>query len=333
MGWVPALAALAGSVVLVRRRDRAALLLVPTAIAFLLIDGTQSRFFGRWLLPIFPICFVLAGYAGVVGARALARGRERLVPAATAVVALALCAQGLIYVIHSDRVLSRDDTRGLARHWMVQHVPAGSAVVVDPLVPDRWLHEPPGRRRVATVGGDRWRPFNFNEIPASPGTVVAPLLADAATRALGARPARRTQAAIDAAVVRLTVSLLPYEIPKSVLPGPRPKNIAVQGGEDYPRNLVPALLDVFRAEGACYVVTGSTVYDRAFVNKRRVPDAIAYYRALRREGRLVFHASPYNAGARPVKFDFDYSFDYYPLAYHRPGPDMFVYRLSGGRCG
>jgi hypothetical protein len=34
-----------------------------------------------------------------------------------------------------------------------------------------------------------------------------------------------------------------------------------------------------------------------------------------------------------VAFDFDWSFDYYPLAYHRPGPEMVVYRLHGGRCG
>jgi hypothetical protein len=33
-----------------------------------------------------------------------------------------------------------------------------------------------------------------------------------------------------------------------------------------------------------------------------------------------------------VGFNFDWSFDYYPLAYYRPGPVMSVYRLRGGRC-
>ena len=33
-----------------------------------------------------------------------------------------------------------------------------------------------------------------------------------------------------------------------------------------------------------------------------------------------------------MPFGFDWSFDYYPLAYHRPGPEMIVYRLHGGRC-
>ena len=64
-----------------------------------------------------------------------------------------------------------------------------------------------------------------------------------------------------------------------------------------------------------------------------MPQAIAYYRALERDGEVVFRASPYSPGAKPVEFDFDWSFDYYPLAYHRPGPVMTVYRLHGGRCG
>ena len=37
-------------------------------------------------------------------------------------------------------------------------------------------------------------------------------------------------------------------------------------------------------------------------------------------GELAFRASPYGAGAGSVAFNFDWSFDYYPLAYQRPGP-------------
>jgi hypothetical protein len=64
-----------------------------------------------------------------------------------------------------------------------------------------------------------------------------------------------------------------------------------------------------------------------------VPLAIAYYRALARAGEVVYRASPYARGARPVAFGFDWSFNEYPLAYYRPGPEMTVYRLHGGRCG
>ena len=33
-----------------------------------------------------------------------------------------------------------------------------------------------------------------------------------------------------------------------------------------------------------------------------------------------------------MKFNFDWTFDYYPLAYNRPGPVMTIYRLTGGQC-
>ncbi len=63
-----------------------------------------------------------------------------------------------------------------------------------------------------------------------------------------------------------------------------------------------------------------------------MPLAIAYYRALAAQGQVVRRFSPYASGKGPVAFNFDWSFDYYPLAYARPGPLMTVYRLHGGRC-
>jgi hypothetical protein len=80
-------------------------------------------------------------------------------------------------------------------------------------------------------------------------------------------------------------------------------------------------------------VSGSTQSGRAFADPKAVPNAIAYYHVLRRQEEVVFRASPYGRGQRGVAFDFDWSFDYYPLAYHRPGPEMTIYRLHGGRCG
>jgi len=63
-----------------------------------------------------------------------------------------------------------------------------------------------------------------------------------------------------------------------------------------------------------------------------VPNAIRYYRELGRRGELVHKVDPYRAGHGPVDFSFDWSFDYYPLAYERPGPTIVVYRLRGGKC-
>ncbi len=105
------------------------------------------------------------------------------------------------------------------------------------------------------------------------------------------------------------------------------------GIEDYERTLSPALIGYYTAHGYCWVLTGSTESGRAFADPGAVPGAVAYYRALEREGRLVFTSSPYAAGGAPSPFGFDWSFDYYPLSYARPGPQVSIYRLHGGRCG
>ncbi|MGH2865416.1 MAG: glycosyltransferase family 39 protein [Solirubrobacteraceae bacterium] len=112
-----------------------------------------------------------------------------------------------------------------------------------------------------------------------------------------------------------------------------PAYIHEVGLENYETTLYPALIDFYRREGYCWVITGSTESGRAFADPTAVGHAIAYYRELSREGRLVFRSSPYSRGERPLAFNFDWSFDYYPLAYERPGPVMKIYRLRGGRCG
>ena len=114
----------------------------------------------------------------------------------------------------------------------------------------------------------------------------------------------------------------------SVIPGPgRIVNI-----EDYERTLYPGLIDRYLERGYCWVVVGSTQRGRAEAQPHVVPRAIEYYRALEQRSTLAFEASPYAKGKGPVKFNFDWTFDFYPLAYARPGPVMQVYRLGGGRC-
>ena len=76
LGWVPALAALGGALSVWRRERGLGWLLVPAPLLFLLFMGTQTRYFGRWLLPIFPILCLLAA-CFVVQALALAAGAWR----------------------------------------------------------------------------------------------------------------------------------------------------------------------------------------------------------------------------------------------------------------
>jgi len=163
-GWVPLAAALAGAARAFALDLRRALFLVPWPVVFLLYMGAQERFFGRWLLPALPALALLAGLAVVAVVDAL-RERPRLRRAAGAGLVAALLAQGLVYSVHSNRVLSRDDTRNEARAWMVANVPARSKVVVEPIVPDAWfadsdVHDAAtARARGLTRSGRRWIKF------------------------------------------------------------------------------------------------------------------------------------------------------------------------------
>jgi dolichyl-phosphate-mannose-protein mannosyltransferase len=289
LGWIPLAAAALGALVAFKGDRWRGLMLVPWPILFVLYMGLQDRYFGRWLLPAFPALALLAGVGAVWLADRLRTPRARA--GALAALTAALVAQGLVFAVHVDRVLSRDDTRNAVRDWMVANVPAGSKIVVEPIVSDAWFTDVGGRdtldaavREGATRSGRRW-----NKFPTS------------RTRFDRARPER---------------------------PG-RPRFVTV---ENYERTLRPALVGSYEQGGFCWVVIGSTQYGRALVDRAAVPNAIAYYRELGRRGQLVYRATPYQSGEGPVKFNFDWSFDYYPHAYARPGPTVLVYRLHGGRC-
>ncbi len=285
MGMMPALAALAGALLLIARRRLAlCLVLLPATIGFIVFMGEQQRFFGRWLMPVFPIAAILGGYAGVELIRWLRRRRGVPLAPAGALIAALLLAQSVSTDIHNDRALSRPDTRNLARAWMVKHIPAGSKVVIEPDVPTSWASDI-GTSLPATRSGARWNQF----------------------------PTWLTD--VDAA--------------GQPLPAGERRYVLV---DQYERTLRPELLDEYVKRGYCWVVVGSLQAGRAFAQPAEVPRAIAYYAALAQRARLVYHVSPFAAGADPVPFSFDWSIDYYPRQYARPGPEMSVYRLSGGLC-
>jgi len=157
LGWVPLALALGGAALLARRDRRAFAVLVPVAVLFFLYMGSQGRFFGRYMLPVFPVLCLLAGAGGVALARAIAARRPRLaVPAAAAVAVLAL-APGLVASVHSDLVLSRKDTRTQAREWMLANVPAGTRIVVEPSVPLGWFVRGAHPDGEGEPIWDRWR--------------------------------------------------------------------------------------------------------------------------------------------------------------------------------
>ncbi|CAA9470146.1 MAG: hypothetical protein AVDCRST_MAG38-1234 [uncultured Solirubrobacteraceae bacterium] len=111
-----------------------------------------------------------------------------------------------------------------------------------------------------------------------------------------------------------------------------PPRTLVAGGtpQRFILSLVPSRIDAYRRSGYCTVVVISTVAGRAM--RDRIEPAAAYYRRLRRESRIVFHASPYKPGTDKPDFHLDWSTHLFlPAAYVRPGPEVTVHRLAGCR--
>ena len=63
LGWVPLLFAVGGAVRLWFDERRLVWVLVPAVVLFVLFMGSQERYFGRWLMPVFPLVCILAAYA------------------------------------------------------------------------------------------------------------------------------------------------------------------------------------------------------------------------------------------------------------------------------
>jgi 4-amino-4-deoxy-L-arabinose transferase-like glycosyltransferase len=157
LGLGPVVAALGGVAALAwQRRGWLLALFVPAQVAFIIFMGLQVRYFGRWLMPIFPTVSLLAGWAGVEAIDWLGRLR-RPVPglAAGALVALALLTQSVVSVIHNDRVLSRPETTNLARTWMLAHISAGQNVYIEPIIPGNWTDDV-GQSNPFEPNGAQW---------------------------------------------------------------------------------------------------------------------------------------------------------------------------------
>ncbi|HKH18413.1 MAG TPA: glycosyltransferase family 39 protein [Solirubrobacteraceae bacterium] len=259
-GWIPLGLSAIGTLFALRRDWRTTLLLLSFVVVFWLFMGQQTRFYGRWLLPVYPFLALLAGY-GVVRLARLAPRRWRT--AAAIAIAAAALVQPVASVVHVNRVLGRTDTRELARDWLDANLPRGQRPVIE---------------SIASTGFGRVREH---------------------------RKARLLW-------------------PRFRMPPGRSEDAALK--------LRPRLIDQYANQGFCVVVVGSIQRDRAFKDPNLAPAAIRYYERLGSEARLVASFSPTKPGRPLPEFNFDWSYDYYPRDYERPGPQVDIYRLQNGLC-
>jgi 4-amino-4-deoxy-L-arabinose transferase-like glycosyltransferase len=300
LGWAALAAALIGVVVELRRDLVRGLILLALPVALFVYLATQSRYFGRWLLPAYP-ALALLGAVGVVAladlvTRALADARRRaLAPAAAAAVVAAITVivlvQPLAADVRSAQVLGREDTLSEARTWLDERYPPELRVAVEPAVPGRWFRStpegtnPPWLTRCPPR--EDWTEPGWSYAGEGGRRVCAQY-----KPGLFARPDGGVRASAFHSV------------------------------------LGPEVIDDYRLYGYCLVMTVNTVRERAL--ETGDPEARAYYERLGRESRMVAEFSPYDEGADPVPFSFDLSYNSYPPEYERPGPTVQIHRLD--RC-
>jgi hypothetical protein len=150
MGDLVLALALAGLVLVVAQRSRQMLFFsfLFIYLAFLLLPG--HIFFARYLMPVTPF-LALAAAAFLVYAVERLPGRPALRAAvATAVVALAI-AEPVTAIVRHDILMTRTDTRTLAKEWIESNVPEGSHLALElwwfsPPISSATYHTPLSRR-------------------------------------------------------------------------------------------------------------------------------------------------------------------------------------------
>jgi hypothetical protein len=97
-------------------------------VVYLGLDA--ERYFARWLLPAYPVLALFAGVAIAGIARSIS-SRSSVQAIAVVVLGLVAMAQPIVTNIKTGDVMRKDDTRELARNYMLAELPSGTRVVVD----------------------------------------------------------------------------------------------------------------------------------------------------------------------------------------------------------
>jgi hypothetical protein len=267
-GIIPFLLALAGAALALKNDWRKSLPWVVFGGLVWLFMGHELRFYARWMMPVYPVLAIFSAYAVVeIGKWLAARFAKDKAQGATfatvGILAIALIGP-LVHVVHNDLVLSRTDTRTLAKQWLLKNTQPSDKIVFELIGPKPYFR----------VNGYRGTDFAFKLYPLPSGTEV----------------------------------------------------------EKYAQTLSPALLNAYANAGYCYVVVGSIQKGRVTKDPSKAPNAAAYYKALDANAKKVATFSPIREGSKLPTFNFDISYNFFPLNYVRPGPLIDIYRLQNGKC-
>ncbi len=138
LGWPGLILLFAGLAMAIERgwrgpgRARWWMLVVFGGVYFYTL-ATRAIIFGRYLLPLYPVVCLLLAAAIVSGVGLLRRFEIPRVARQTLIALLALAAlvPPAVSAVAFDRRISRPSTQALAYAWLLEHVPAGSRIVIE----------------------------------------------------------------------------------------------------------------------------------------------------------------------------------------------------------
>lgn len=114
-----------------RDRNRISLLLIVFPLLYFLVMGATRHYFARYALPLIPFAVLFASEAAVWIARWLSGRYGRLGLGVAAALVVATILQPVASSVRHDLLLTRTDTRTLAKVWIEQNIPAGAKIAVD----------------------------------------------------------------------------------------------------------------------------------------------------------------------------------------------------------
>lgn len=131
-GLIPLLLSIVGVISLMKERSKL-LLIAFFSVLYFLVMGKSRLFFARFTLPVVPFLCIFSA-AGLMFIAEYISHRKKIV-VVTTVLLLAIL-QGLIFSLRHDYLISKTDTRIIARDWIKENVPPGSKILIETYGPN-----------------------------------------------------------------------------------------------------------------------------------------------------------------------------------------------------
>jgi hypothetical protein len=139
MGWSMVVLAIIG-LPLVLRRKLAGWILLGFVASYYALLARSPHYVSRYLVPVVPILCILAALGLVFVVNLVFSHRQQLINVTVSVVVALVVLQPLAMSVRHNVLLTRVDTRSIAKEWIESHIPPGTSVAVD------WQkHAPPLR--------------------------------------------------------------------------------------------------------------------------------------------------------------------------------------------